>query len=416
MTEENINAELLALMLRKDFWQKYKTKILKGMFPAPLDKFYTTVSTFHDSYAEDLSKDKLWSILKIDNPTLTEAQRIDLYELTQRIKESPDWTEQFAEKVLTHVWKKEVARQIIEQGVKLDQNTLTTLDGLKDLVEKHGDNFIPKSNFKECTANIDDLLELEKYTKTWNFNLEPLQRKIGGMSAAQFLQIMARPDCGKTGKIVSLVAGPEGWAVQGAKIDWYVNEEPVKRTRWRCMSALTGLTKEHLIKNREAAKVLWDSISQNVRTFDIPFGTPIEQIALRTRDRKPDIVIVDQLDKCSVTPMAGNFVNETERIRLLYIKFRAMLIAYEALGVGVCQASADAEGKTIVTYDMAENSKTGKGAECDVFMGIGRRPLSPESMEEDYMRYITISKNKLDSGWKGTITCKLQPQISRFVA
>jgi len=412
---ENLNAELLALMLRRDFWQKYKTKILKGMFPAPLDKLYLTISNFHETYEEDLDKSKLWSIMKVDHPTLTEAQRIDLYELTQNIKECPTWSDGLAEKVLTSFWKKEVARQIIEQGVKLDQNTLTTLDGLQDIVEKHGENFIPKSNFTECTADIDDLLELEANMKKWNFNLPILQQKIGGMSAAQFLQIMARPDCGKTGKIVSLVAGPEGWALQGAKIDWYVNEEPVRRTRWRCMSSLTGLTKEKLIANKDAAKEIWSTISQNVRTFDIPFGTPIEQIALRTRDRRPDIVIIDQLDKCGVTPMAGNFSSETERIRLLYIKFRAMLIAYECLGVGVCQASADAEGKTIVTYDMAENSKTGKGAECDVFMGIGRKPLTPEAMEEDYMRYITISKNKLDTGWKGTIMCKLQPQISRFV-
>lgn len=421
MTEQinfglQMKPELLALLLNKDFWNKYKQKIIKGMFPAPLDKLYATIQSFHDTYSESLDKDKLWELIKIDHPTLTERQRIDLYELVDRIKDCKSWTDEFAATVLTAVWKQEVFRQITEIGLKGSQGSIQTLDSLKDIVERHGSTFIPKDNFVENSMDLDALIEADKGVPSWAFNLATLQDKIGGMGAGHFLQIMARPDCGKTGSLLSFVAGPKGWAEQGAKVDYYGNEEPIKRTRWRMLSSYTGLTKDKLIQQKDIASGIWGRISSNVRTFDIPFGTPIEQVALRTRDRKPDIVIVDQLDKCSVQPIAGNFVNDTERLRMLYIKFREIAKQYNCLVIGVCQASADAEGQRIVTYDMAENSKTGKAAECDVFLGIGRSPLTMEMQEEDYTRWITISKNKLDTSWKGTITCKLIPQLSRLVS
>jgi len=255
----------------------------------------------------------------------------------------------------------------------------------------------------------------DQNAKRWCFNLKSLHDKVGALSPGHFFQFMGRPDAGKTAFIISCVAGPGGWADQGAVVDWYVNEEPVKRTRWRCMSAYSGMTKEQLMKDVTSAKSIWGKIKQNVRTIDIPFGTPVEQIAYRTRDRKPDIVIVDQLDKLGVRPLAGNFAGETERIRLLYIKFREIAKTYNALTVGVCQASAEAEGKRVVTYDMAENSKTGKAAECDLFGAVGRNPLSDNMVEEDYHRWITISKSKLDSGWKGSIGCMMEPTLSRYV-
>ena len=408
--------ELLALLLRKDFWRKYKFKVVPEMFAKPVNILYKTISQFHDQNEEDdLDKVKLWEMIKIDHPVLTDAVRLDLYELTESIKDCNEWSEEFAEKVLTSVWKQEIFRQIAEVGVLGSQGKINNLEGLKDIVDRHSDGFIPKDNFVENTMDLEDLIADDDNLQKWDFGLEPLQDRLGGMSAGQFLQIMARPDAGKTAFLISAVCGPGGYASQGAKVDWYGNEEPIKRTRWRCISSHTGMTKGELEQNVSAANELWATIKQNVRTFDIPFGTPVEQIAVRTRDRRPDIVIVDQIDKLGVQPMAGNFVNETERLRILYVKFREIAKKYDCLVIGVCQASAEAEGKRIVTYDMAENSKTGKAAECDVFIGVGKSGLSDQHLTEDNTRYITVSKNKLDSGWKGTMSCLIQPRISRYV-
>jgi len=414
MSEKPMKAELLSLLLRKDFYSKNKGYILKDMFPAPTDKLYNTITSYHDTYSDDLDKDKLWTILKIENPTLTDSQKADLAGIIEGIKECNDWTEDFASKVLTSMWKQEVATLVAKYGIDLAQGKVQDLESLKDLVDKHSNGFLPKNVFIECVADIDELMQVSSATKTWHWQLKTLDEKIGVVNEGHFVQLMARPDCGKTAFVISTVAAPGGWADQGAIVDWYANEEPIVRTRWRAISSFTGLTKEKLIANPKHATEIWNKIKSRVRTIDIPFGTAVEQIAARTRDRKPDIVIVDQLDKLGVRPVAGNFVSETERLRLLYIKFREIAKQYNCTVVGVCQASAEAEGKRVVTYDQAENSKTGKAAECDLFIGIGRSPLSESMVEEDYTRYITVSKNKLDTSWKGTLTCQLRPTISRF--
>lgn len=411
---EQIKPELLSLILKKSFWKANKNKVIKEMFEPPLDKLYKSIEAFHEQYQEDLDKDKLWEIIKVDHPTLTLAQKMDIKTVLDGVRDLGTWSEEFGNKILTAVWKEQVFTMVAKYGIDGAQGKIKDLEGLKEILDKHGSDFIPKDSFMECSSGIDELIEQESTGTKWGFQLKSLHDKLGGMSAGHFLQLMARPDCGKTAFLVSCVAAPGGWADQGAVIDWYANEEPVKRTRWRCISAFTGLTKDKLIEHKDEATLLWEKLRSKVRTIEIPFGTPVERIAARTRDRKPDIVIVDQLDKLGVRPLAGEFAGETDRIRLLYIKFREIAKQHNCLVVGVCQASADAEGHTIVTYDMAENSKTGKAAECDVFLGIGRRALKDGMLEEDYTRWITCSKNKLDTGWKGVITSKLQPTISRF--
>ena len=58
-------------------------------------------------------------------------------------------------------------------------------------------------------------------------------------------------------------------------------------------------------------------------------------------------------------------------------------------------------------------SRIGKMAENDLVVGVGRHENS-EDDEPDHTRYLTVSKNKL-SGWHGTVICRIQPEISRYV-
>jgi replicative DNA helicase len=78
---------------------------------------------------------------------------------------------------------------------------------------------------------------------------------------------------------------------------------------------------------------------------------------------------------------------------------------HECALVAVSQASADAEGRTRLDFSMMENSKTGKAAEADLIIGIGKHGQSDDG-EPDTMRFLNISKNKL-SGYHGVIPCNL---------
>jgi len=48
---------------------------------------------------------------------------------------------------------------------------------------------------------------------------------------------------------------------------------------------------------------------------------------------------------------------------------------------------------------MLDNSRTGKAGEADIIIGIGK---TGNSDEDNFMRFLCISKNKIN-GWHGTI-------------
>ena len=99
-----------------------------------------------------------------------------------------------------------------------------------------------------------------------------------------------------------------------------------------------------------------------------------------------------------------------------YVAYTQSFVRYvkrhNLFGIGISQASADAEGKTSVTYAMMENSKTGKAAEADLIVGIGKSDITDNT---DKKRYLTISKNKL-TGFHGKIVCNLDTDLSRYTA
>ena len=58
------------------------------------------------------------------------------------------------------------------------------------------------------------------------------------------------------------------------------------------------------------------------------------------------------------------------------------------------------------------NSKIGKAAEADVIIGIGKEHT--DSGEDNFLRYLHVSKNKL-GGRHGRATVRIEPEISRYV-
>jgi hypothetical protein len=58
-----------------------------------------------------------------------------------------------------------------------------------------------------------------------------------------------------------------------------------------------------------------------------------------------------------------------------------------------------------------ENSKTGKAAEADLIIGIGKHSM--ERDPEDLHRSLCISKNKIN-GYHGEPNCRINKQLSRY--
>jgi hypothetical protein len=78
------------------------------------------------------------------------------------------------------------------------------------------------------------------------------------------------------------------------------------------------------------------------------------------------------------------------------------------------QLSAEAEGRSQLNQSMMEGSRTGKAAEADLMVLIGKTNAQIEGEEEDSpMRHVNVVKNKL-TGWHGMVNVDLDYQTARY--
>jgi len=186
------------------------------------------------------------------------------------------------------------------------------------------------------------------------------------------------------------------------------NEEDTRRTVVRAYQSATGMTKEQIMNDPDQAKAIYKARVGHSLMFKDTQDWDLDLIEAYIAKERPDVVFIDQADKVQI---AGKWERGHERLRELYRRLRELAKRCDCAVFGVSQASNDATGKTRLTYDMMEGSKIGKAAEADLIIGIGKQ----EAEEDDCMRFLTISKNKL-SGYHGTIICQIQPEISRYDA
>lgn len=400
------------LLCQHEFWKENKGKIIPAMFQEDAKLLYETLIWAHDEFKRDLSLSELHELTRTRNPVLTKAARTSLASYVDDIEQSGDIKPDSGKYLLREAWKHEVGRQLMEQGLSLTEGKISDLAEIKSFITKHEDDFIPTDKLNEVPTDVKAVVEALNKRIAWKFNLPSLSEKVPGISEGEFAYLLARPDVGKTLFTVNMIAGPGGFADQGARILYLGNEEPVIRTVMRAISSYTGLTTDQIKENPDEAAVLFEPIRDKIRWVD-EVGFSISRLDAAVRRGGYDIVVVDQLDKLSVN---GNFGDTHERLGQLYLKARELAKLNKCAVIGVTQASADAEGKTVVTYSMSAGSKTDKAAEADLVLGLGAAEMdAQDNSGRNLLRYCTVSKNKL-SNFHGTVHYKIQPNISRCTA
>jgi len=376
------------------------------MFPDELRDLHDTLEKGHKRYDRDLTILELRELYRIDNPTATRAKKDIVATMLDDIDALPHIGEDVATDVVSTLWQQEVGRRIADLALSIMEGSTDKLLDIKNIVEKSQEGFVPKDDYEEIPTDLDTLLEYEQNENCWEFNIPSFHNVVRGGKAGEFMIAFARPEVGKTAFYISLAASPGGFCSQGANVHIITNEEPARRTMVRAVSSYTGFTHEELYQNKSQARSQFLQIAPNITMVD-RVDASIEWLNVYCEHKKPDILIIDQLDKVNVN---GNFARTDEKLRSIYTKFREICKRHNLFGIGVSQASADAESRTHVTYAMMENSKTGKAAEADLIVGIGKNDITNN---DDTRRYLTISKNKL-SGFHGNIVCNLDTKRNRY--
>ncbi|ASF00240.1 putative replicative DNA helicase [uncultured virus] len=401
-----IEKQMIRLMLNKKFYTQYKGILSPTVFAGDISSLYDTIQKAHEKYEEDIKVDELYSLhTAIFNPALTRAAKEKFSELVEDIKEVQEPNKEIAKDIMRILSDRDLAQRIAVEATEIFNGKEANFAEITGMIDKRK-IIVDEDKAPAVTNNINEVLDLLGMTTKWKFNIPMLRDNVGGIGGGNLMISFARPETGKTAFWISLCSGPEGFAQQGAKIHAFINEEPAIRTQMRAISCFTGMTREEIIQEKNMAQRVWSEIKDNISMFDT-VDWSMEDIDAHCEKHRPDIIVIDQLDKVNVT---GTYARTDEKLRQIYTSAREIAKRRDCAVIAMSQASADAHNRNSISFDQMENSKTGKAAEADLIIGIGR---NSNSDTENKIRTLCISKNKIN-GYHGEPVCTIRREISRY--
>jgi hypothetical protein len=394
----------------KSFYDDHRgSKCPQRLFSKDVRKIKQSIDTAMDRYERSVTPDEIEALFMSDNPTLTTAQKQAYASLFSQIKREEPMGGDVAQEVLSKLFQQVVGEDVANIGFDMVNGDAASLEALRNLLERYGDDFIPNLNIEWDDITIETLMDKAELEARWTFNIPSVTRKVEGVSAGQLIEVGARPNTGKTSFHASLIAGPNGFAHQGAKCIILCNEEPTHRVGARYLTAAAGMSAREVRDNMSKAKALYEPVMNNIKIKEAG-GRDMAWVESVCKSYKPDILVLDMGDKFGVQ---GSFARQDEALKACAIYARQIAKTYECAVFYMSQLSAEAEGRSQLNQSMMEGSRTGKAAEADLMILIGKSP-SVEGQEEDSpLRHINIVKNKLN-GWHGMVNCELDYQTARY--
>jgi len=345
------------------------------------------------------------------NQSMTTATRTAYDDLFNRISRAEPLKKEIAEDTLSKLFQQHVGDRVANLGFDFVNGTQSSLEPLRRLLEDYKDDFTPNLRVEWDDIDLDTLLAANDLQTQWKFNIPSLRRRVEGVSGGHLLLVGARPNTGKTSFHASLIAGPEGWAHQGAKCIVMCNEESYERVGARYLSAATNMTMDEVRENVALARKRYAPVQKNLRIKDST-NKDMQWVEAVVKNEQPDIVVLDMGDKFATK----NSDKSDVYLKDAAIYARNIAKQYNCCVIWMSQLSAVAEGKVFVDQSMMEGSKTGKAAESDLMILISKNPVVEGADESDTQRHLNIAKNKLKGGYHGVIHCELDGGRSLYTA
>jgi replicative DNA helicase len=398
---------LLELFLKYDFWRDHNHMISKDYFEMESRKIYETICFAHEKFEHDLTIPEVEALILSNNPLLTAANRASILDITRNMSGSisPD----IAKEVLKSAFREYVGQTIAELGMSLMNGEVQDLTEIQNLVERYQDGFQPDEVLVEVSMEYDDIFNEDEDDFPWKWNLTALDKLVPGIGPGTLTTVFALVETGKSAFVVSTSFGPGSFLDQGAKVLMICNEEPAKQTVKRAAMSHCGLNLAKAFQNREYGKRVWNRVKGRAIVRDALEYPTLNSVETLVRKFKPDVLIIDQLDKMEVS---GTFARDDLRLSEVYRKARFMAKKHQMAVIAVSQADASADGRTSLRFTQMANSKIGKAAEADVIIGIGKEQT--DTNEDNFLRYLHVSKNKL-GGRHGRAIVRIEPEVSRYL-
>ena len=401
---------LIRSLMDREFYESHRgAKCPDRLFSKDVRKIKQAIDKAMDRYERTVTPDEIEALFMSNNPTMTTAQKQAYGSLFNQIKRESPMGGDVAQEVLSKLFQQVVGEDIANLGFDYVNGDKNSLEPLRDLLERYGDDFTPDLQIEWDDIEIDTLLNMNDLESQWTFNVPSLTRKVEGVNAGHLIEVGARPNTGKTSFHASLIAAPNGFAHQGAKCVILCNEEASHRVGARYLTAATGMTIQEVKANPTRARDAYEAVKKNIKIKDAS-NRDMAWVESVCKSYKPDIVILDMGDKFART---GGFARPDEALKANAIYARQIAKSHNCAIFYMSQLSADAEGKVLLNQSMMEGSRTGKAAEADLMVLIAKNPVVDGQEEEDTQRHLNVVKNKL-SGWHGVVHCELEYKTARY--
>ena len=403
---------LIRSLMDKPFYDDHKgARCPDRLFSKDVRKIKQAIDSAMDRYERTVTPAEIEALFMAENATLTTAQRQAYSVLFSQVTKQDVMGSDIAQDVLSKLFQQVIGEDIANLGFDYVNGSKTSLDPLRQMLELYGDDFTPNLRIEWEDIDLDTIIAMTDLESQWTFNIPTLTRKVEGINAGHLIEVGARPNTGKTSFHASLVAGPNGFAWQGAKTIVLCNEEGYHRVAHRYITAATGMDKHEIVKNKSQAMTIFNKIRDKVMFKDAT-GRDMNWVESVCKSYKPDIVILDMGDKFART---AGFARPDEALKANAIQSRQIAKQQNCAMFYMSQLSAEAEGKVVLNQAMMEGSRTGKAAEADLMFMISKNPTVEGQEEEDLQRHINVVKNKL-SGWHGIVHTDLEYKTARYVA
>lgn len=401
---------LIKTLLDRDFYDQHKgIRCPDKIFSKDVRKIKQALDGAMEAYDGNLTVADLEAVFNRMNASMTTATRGAYEDLFKRIAITEPIKEEIAQDTLSQLFQQHVGDRVANLGFDFVNGTEDSLEPLRILLEEYKNDFTPNLRVDWDDNSLDTILDATLLESRWGFNISSLARRVEGVSGGHLVLVGARPNTGKTSFHASLIAAADGFAHQGAKCIVLCNEEAYTRVAARYISASSNMTMKEVRENKALAHKRYESIRKNVM-FKDSTGKGMAWVESVVKQEKPDIVVLDMGDKFA------DISSERSDITLKAAAIHARNIAkqYDCCVIWMSQLSAEAEGKADLNQSMMEGSKTGKAAEADLMVLIGKTQQA-EGEDEDPVRYLNLAKNKLN-GYQGKITCVLDGSRSIYSA
>lgn len=370
---------------KKDFTKYYKyvnINYIKNNY-VNIYKVFNVLSIYYSKYStKDYCSVEDLELCYLSNYLLQDSERKELRELLESIF-SLEVNVEGVITLLEEHRRRSLAGDIAKMALDVEDGR-TPVEDLLNLFSEFELQEVEDNSPITVKMNLQELYTSQVATPGLRWRLKFLNESFGSLRKGDFGFIFARPETGKTtflaSEISHMVEQTDG------NILWFNNEEQGNKVGIRCFQAVLGMTTDSLWGDLERNQKVYDMKTKDqIKIYDFEDSSSISRIEQILKTANPALIIFDQIDKLK------GFKAERKDLELKAIYQWAREISKNyAPVIAVSQASGEAEGKTWLTMDMVDGSKTAKQGEADWILGIGK-----ESDNTSRFRYFNICKNKL---------------------